>query len=119
MLRSFCTQLAHRNGQRRSYAGLELAKLEEEYFRLRAVTAQNVPRGQRLVFLIDGLDEGTRDGPGRVLKPMYFSASEDRVCYILSFRTGTISPVKDLGISGAEPLSLAGLTAADVQEPLV
>lgn len=113
MLKSLCRQLSRRVGNSSSFANLGLSDLEEEFYRLRA---RALERSAKLVFAIDGLDETAQYGIENIVRPQFYRADQAGIRYLLTFRTGTLSPAVDLGLSQFESVRLQGLGTGDVAD---
>lgn len=114
-LANLCGQLSACMGKSRSYAGVELGKLEEEYERLKLQLKIDPNNGIRqIVILIDGLDEGEREGFNSILKPKYFRTSSASLRFILTYRSGSIDLATELNLREYEEKMLVGLSMNDI-----
>ncbi|WP_375412654.1 AAA family ATPase [uncultured Bradyrhizobium sp.] len=116
MLQSLCAQLAGHPGPRRSYAGLPLADLKDEFFRLQVSAAQRIQPGRKLVIAIDGLDESAGEGSQKLIQPELFRRAHPACRYLISFRQGSIMPTVELGLTQPKTVKLEGLASEDVSE---
>jgi hypothetical protein len=119
LLERLCTQLARRLGSDKSYAGSSLPVLEEEFERLRRRVLERLEPGKQLVIAIDGLDETSRRRNETLLRPHYYRTDHPALCYLLSFRSGTLEPKTDLGLNRFESILLQGLQKGDVADLFV